>query len=117
MVSGVRQSEAGPGEAAEGEYPAEAGCRGSDLEQADPEKGRGGKLLRPERRRCCVDRVQRGAGVWERRAEAFCPRAVDPASCPYVRVAIVLGRPRSVLIRQAAGEGASCGRLRPTARW
>ncbi len=72
LAAGIRWSENRSGEETEGAGDRErqvekGGCR-PDAGQADPEGGSGGKLLSPERRRRCVDRVLGVLGVSERRA-------------------------------------------------
>ncbi len=52
----------------EGEYSAPTGGIGSHARQADPPRGRAGKLLSPARRRACADHVQSTLGISERRA-------------------------------------------------
>ena len=72
VAEGVRGDEGGPGTPREGaragECTAEASSGGLDTGQADPGGSGQGKLLSPERRRCCVVRVQQRLGVSERRA-------------------------------------------------
>eukprot|EP00581_Thalassiosira_minuscula_P022961 CAMPEP_0184406080 /NCGR_PEP_ID=MMETSP0738-20130409/1294_1 /TAXON_ID=385413 /ORGANISM="Thalassiosira miniscula, Strain CCMP1093" /LENGTH=127 /DNA_ID=CAMNT_0026762837 /DNA_START=624 /DNA_END=1003 /DNA_ORIENTATION=+ len=46
----------------------EARGLGSDAGQADPRRGRKGKLLSPSRRRRCIDHVRQVLGISERRA-------------------------------------------------
>ena len=63
VAQGVWRAEVGPGEAAEGpregERAAAEGGLGSDAGEADPARGRLGKLLSPARRRRCIDHVMR----------------------------------------------------------
>src|SRR5829696_3555368 len=72
LAAGVRGAEVRPGEAAEGagggERPPAQGGRRPHAGQADPGRGRAGKLLGPARRRACIEHVQRTLSVSERRA-------------------------------------------------
>src|SRR5215213_6884600 len=74
LAPGVRRAEGRPSEAAEGvgggERPAAQGGGGPDVGQADPRRGRPGKLLGPARRRACIEHVRRVLSVSERRAGA-----------------------------------------------
>ena len=72
LAQGVRRAEVGPGEAAEGpregERAAAKGGLRSDAGEADPARGRLGKLLSPARRRRCIDHVMTKFDVSERLA-------------------------------------------------
>src|SRR5215213_8791823 len=72
LASGVRRPEVGPDQAHEGagnREPAPAqGHRRPHAGQADPARGRPGKLLSPARRRACVEHIRAVLKVSERRA-------------------------------------------------
>ena len=72
VAQGVWRAEVGPGEAAEGaregERAAAQGGLRSDAGEADPARGRLGKLLSPGRRRRCIDHVMTKFDVSERLA-------------------------------------------------
>ena len=69
--SGVRRAQIGSGQAPEGsgggECPAPPRGSRSDPGQADPERGRLGKLLSPARRRACIEHVRSKLKLSERR--------------------------------------------------
>src|SRR5215213_1766020 len=72
LAAGVRRSQDRPGQAPETardrERTAAPGGGRADLGQADPERGRLGKLLSPARRRACIEHVRHKLQVSERRA-------------------------------------------------
>src|SRR5919202_2471071 len=72
LAAGVRGAEVRPGQAAEGpgsgERAAAQSHRRPHPRQADPGRGRPGKLLGPARRRACIEHVRRTLSVSERRA-------------------------------------------------
>ena len=60
--------------------PSPASGIGPDAGQADPGRGRKGKLLSPSRRRACVDHVTAELGISERRAcRALGSASIDAA--------------------------------------